>query len=62
VVLHAPLGAGPDRTFLAVPVKRIVKNRIHFDFVPVDQRAEVGWLLRMGAHSGSITLAAEVYA
>jgi hypothetical protein len=41
VVLHAPAGAGPDWIFLGVGDKRIVKNRIHFDFVPDDQRAEV---------------------
>lgn len=49
VVLHAPAGAGPDWIFLGVDDKRIVKNRIHFDFVPDDQRAEVDRLLRLGA-------------
>ena len=49
VVLHPPAGSGPDWLFLRVPDKRIVKNRIHFDFVPDDQQVEVNRLLRMGA-------------
>jgi hypothetical protein len=35
--------------FLRVGDKRIVKNRIHFDFVPDDQQAEVQRLLQLGA-------------
>jgi Glyoxalase-like domain len=49
VVLHPPSGSGPEWIFLRVGDKRIVKNRIHFDFVPDDQSAEVDRLLRMGA-------------
>ena len=49
VVLHAPPGAGPNWLFLGVPDRRIVKNRIHFDFRPDDQHGEVQRLLRMGA-------------
>ncbi len=49
VVLHTPPGSGPDWLFLRVDDKRIVKNRIHFDFVPDDQQAEVQRLLRIGA-------------
>ncbi len=47
VRLHAP--QGPNWLFLRVADKRIVKNRIHFDFRPDDQRAEVDRLVRMGA-------------
>ena len=49
VVLRAPEGAGPDWLFLAVPEGKTVKNRIHFDFVPDDQAAEVERLVGLGA-------------
>jgi hypothetical protein len=49
VVLRPPGGSGPEWLFLRVGDKRIVKNRIHFDFVPEDQHAEVDRLLKMGA-------------
>jgi Glyoxalase-like domain len=49
VVLHPPASSGPEWLFLRVRDRRIVKNRIHFDFVPDNQRAEVDRLLRMGA-------------
>ena len=51
VVLHAPPGAGPNWLFVAVPDDKVVKIRIHFDFRPDDQRAEVdrvGRLRRAG--------------
>ena len=35
--------------FVRVDDRRIVKNRIHFDFRPDDQRAEVERLVKMGA-------------
>jgi len=41
--------AGPDWLFLAVPEGKAVKNRIHFDFTPDDQDAEVRRLLDLGA-------------
>jgi predicted enzyme related to lactoylglutathione lyase len=47
VILHAT--AGPDWLFLAVPDTRVVKNRIHFDFTPDDQQAEVDRLVAKGA-------------
>jgi hypothetical protein len=47
VVLRPP--AGPQWTFLRVPDRRIVKNRIHFDFRPDDQQADVSRLLELGA-------------
>jgi catechol 2,3-dioxygenase-like lactoylglutathione lyase family enzyme len=49
VVLRAPAGAGPDWLFLAVPDDKVVKNRIHFDFTPEDQQAEVDRLIALGA-------------
>ncbi|MGB3352960.1 MAG: VOC family protein [Mycobacterium sp.] len=49
VKLRAPDGAGPDWLFLAVPDGKVVKNRIHFDFTPEDQNAEVARVLALGA-------------
>ncbi|GAA2794019.1 VOC family protein [Mycolicibacterium pallens] len=49
VALRAPDGAGPDWLFLAVPDDKVVKNRIHFDFTPDDQQAEVERVLALGA-------------
>jgi len=49
VILRAPAGAGPDWLFLAVPDGKVVKNRIHFDFTPKDQQAEVDRVLALGA-------------
>lgn len=49
VALRAPAGAGPDWLFLAVPDGKVVKNRIHFDFVPEDQNAEVARVIALGA-------------
>ncbi|TGD85686.1 VOC family protein [Mycolicibacterium sp. CH28] len=49
VALRAPAGAGPDLLFLAVPDDKVVKNRIHFDFTPDDQQAEVDRVLDLGA-------------
>lgn len=49
VRLRAPAGAGPDWIFLAVPEAKVVKNRIHLDFTPEDQQAEVDRLLELGA-------------
>jgi predicted enzyme related to lactoylglutathione lyase len=47
VILRAP--TGPDWLFLVVPEGKTVKNRIHFDFTPDDQQAEVDRLLALGA-------------
>lgn len=49
VLLRDPAGGGPDWLFLAVPDDRVVKNRIHFDFTPDDQAAEVERMLALGA-------------
>jgi hypothetical protein len=49
VRLHPPPGAGPDWIFLAVADEKVVKNRIHLDFRPDDQQAEVDRVLGMGA-------------
>jgi predicted enzyme related to lactoylglutathione lyase len=47
--LRAPDGAGPDWVFLAVPDDKVVKNRIHLDFTPEDQDAEVARVIALGA-------------
>ena len=49
VVLRAPADGGPEWLFLPVPEGKSVKNRIHFDFTPDDQQAEVDRLLALGA-------------
>jgi predicted enzyme related to lactoylglutathione lyase len=49
VVLQPPPGAGPTWLFLAVPDDKVVKNRIHFDFRPDDQQAEVERAIALGA-------------
>ena len=49
VMLFAPQGAGPDWLFIPVRDDRVVKNRIHFDFRPDDQQAEVQRVIALGA-------------
>jgi hypothetical protein len=49
VVLHAPPGVGPKWLFIDVPEDKVVKNRIHLDFRPDDQQAEVNRVLGLGA-------------
>jgi hypothetical protein len=49
VALRAPAGAGPDWLFLAVPEGKTIKNRIHFDLTPDDQRVEVDRVIALGA-------------
>jgi predicted enzyme related to lactoylglutathione lyase len=49
VVLHAPQGQGVNWIFIAVPDDKVVKNRIHLDFRPDDQQAEVDRVLALGA-------------
>lgn len=49
VVLKAPAGAGPDWLFLGVPEQKSIKNRLHLDFRPEDQDAEVQRVLGLGA-------------
>jgi hypothetical protein len=49
VVLEAPQGAGPNWLFIAVADDKVVKNRIHLDFRPDDQQAEVDRVIGLGA-------------
>lgn len=49
VVVRAPAGAGPDWLFIEVPEGKTVKNRLHLDFTPDDQEAEVARLIGLGA-------------
>lgn len=48
-VLRPPGAAGPEWLFLPVPEGKSIKNRIHFDFTPDDQQAEVQRLIALGA-------------
>jgi predicted enzyme related to lactoylglutathione lyase len=54
VMLYAPAGAGPNWLFVAVPDDKVVKNRIHFDFRPDDQQAEVERVIVLGARQVDI--------
>lgn len=47
-------GAHPTLLFGSVPEKKSVKNRLHLDFVPDDQTAEVERLLALGASRADI--------
>ena len=48
----------PDRTpgllFTSVPEHKTIKNRLHLDFRPDDQKAEVARLLALGARHADI--------
>ncbi len=44
-----PRGGGPLWLFLPVEDQKVVKNRIHLDFTPDDQQAEVDRLIGLGA-------------
>jgi predicted enzyme related to lactoylglutathione lyase len=47
--IRNPAGSNPTLLFLTVPEGKTVKNRLHLDFVPDDQEAEVERLIAMGA-------------
>lgn len=49
IELRDPNGSGPTLYFGNVPESKTVKNRLHLDFVPDDQDAEVARLIAMGA-------------
>jgi catechol 2,3-dioxygenase-like lactoylglutathione lyase family enzyme len=49
IEIQNPNGSHPTILVLAVPEGKTVKNRLHLDFVPDDQDAEVERLLAMGA-------------
>ncbi|MHC3470023.1 VOC family protein [Streptomyces sp. 7R007] len=44
----------PGLLFVPVPERKTVKNRLHLDFRPVDQEAEVARLLALGAQRADI--------
>ena len=44
-----PGGEIPDILFIEVPEEKTVKNRLHLDFRPRDQEAEVQRLIDLGA-------------
>jgi hypothetical protein len=52
--LKDPHGSGANLLFLEVPETKSVKNRLHLDFVPDDQAAEVERLVSLGAHRADI--------
>lgn len=54
VQLIAPPGAGPNWFFIGVPEGKTVKNRIHLDFRPDDQQAEVERVLALGARHADV--------
>ncbi|MHC2187062.1 hypothetical protein ACVLV4_002729 [Rathayibacter agropyri] len=49
IELLAPSGRGLSLLFLNVPERKTLKNRLHLDFVPDDQEAEVARLVGLGA-------------
>jgi hypothetical protein len=44
----------PGLLFVPVPEAKTVKNRLHLDFRPTDQRAEVERLLALGARRADV--------
>ena len=44
-----PDGVGPRLWFQKVPEGKVVKNRLHLDFTPDDQQAEVARVIALGA-------------
>ncbi|GAB2933729.1 VOC family protein [Streptomyces heilongjiangensis] len=47
-------GRMPGLLFTPVPEAKTVKNRLHLDFRPVDQAAEVSRLLALGARHADV--------
>lgn len=54
VEIRDPDASRPSLLFLNVPEDKTVKNRLHLDFVPDDQAAEVDRLLSLGATRADI--------
>jgi hypothetical protein len=54
VIVGADKHAYPGLCFVLVPDAKIVKNRLHIDLNPDDQRAEVERLLALGARPADI--------
>ena len=52
--IRNPNGAGPTILFLNVPEPKTLKNRLHLDFVPDNQDAEVERLVGLGATRADI--------
>lgn len=52
--IQDPNAAGPTLLFLNVPESKTIKNRLHLDFVPDDQAAEVERLVGLGATRADI--------
>ena len=47
-------GHGPRILFLRVPERKTIKNRLHLDLSPEDQRAEIARLQALGARTVDI--------
>lgn len=54
VEIRDPRGSAPTLLFLVVPEGKTVKNRLHLDFVPDDQGAEVARLIGLGARHADV--------
>lgn len=52
--IRNPNGASPTILFLNVPESKTIKNRLHLDFVPDNQDAEVERLVGLGATRADI--------
>jgi predicted enzyme related to lactoylglutathione lyase len=49
-----PPDGGPTWLFVPVPEGKAVKNRLHFDFTPDDQDAEVARVVGLGAKHADV--------
>ena len=54
VVIEPQSGSGDALLFIKVPDEKVVKNRIHLDLNPTDQKAEVERVKGLGATEADI--------
>lgn len=60
IVIGADKSAVPGITFVPVPEKKTVKNRLHIDLAPDDQAVEVERIIGLGARRVEIGQGADV--
>ncbi|MFE7046406.1 VOC family protein [Streptomyces atratus] len=60
IVIGADKSAVPGITFVPVPEKKTVKNRLHIDLAPDDQAVEVERIIGLGARRVDIGQRADV--
>ncbi|MET9659765.1 VOC family protein [Streptomyces sp. NPDC006510] len=60
IVIGADKSALPGITFVPVPERKTVKNRLHIDLAPDDLAAEVERIIGLGARRGDIGQQADV--